>query len=102
MKKTITPQSENFPDWYQDVVREAGLSEPSEVRGCGVIKPYGYKMWELIKAEMARLIEETGAENVYFPIFVPIENLEAEKEHVEGFSPELAIVTHGGGGRIEK
>ncbi len=101
MKKTITPQKENFSDWYQDVVREAGLAEPSEVRGCGIVKPYGYKIWELIKAELARMIEETGAENVYFPIFVPIQNFELEKSHVEGFSPELAVVTHGGGEELQ-
>lgn len=97
MKKTITPQQTDFSQWYQDVVREAGLAEVSEVRGCGIVKPYGYKMWDLIKGELARMIEETGVENVYFPIFVPMENLEAEKDHVEGFSPELAVVTHGGG-----
>jgi prolyl-tRNA synthetase len=101
MKKTITSQKENFSDWYQDVVREAGLAEPSEVRGCGIVKPYGYKIWELIKAELARMIEDTGAENVYFPIFVPIENFELEKSHVEGFSPELAVVTHGGGEELQ-
>lgn len=96
-KKQITKQEENFSEWYHDVVREAGLAENSEVRGCGIVKPYGYKIWELIKAELSKKIEATGVENVYFPIFVPIENLEAEKEHVEGFSPELAVVTHGGG-----
>lgn len=93
----ITKQSENFAQWYQDVVREAELAEPSEVRGCGIVKPYGYKMWEIIKNELARLIENTGVENVYFPMFIPMSNLETEKEHVEGFSPELAVVTHGGG-----
>lgn len=97
MKKTITPQSKSFPDWYQDVVREAELAEPSEVRGCGIVKPYGYAIWELIKKELSERIEATGAQNAYFPIFVPIENLEAEAEHVEGFAPELAVVTHGGG-----
>ncbi|NTV44737.1 MAG: proline--tRNA ligase [Candidatus Yonathbacteria bacterium] len=96
-KRTITPQAENFPEWYQDVVREAGLAEVSEVRGCGIVKPYGYKIWELIKAELSKRIEATGAENVYFPLFVPIANLEAEADHVEGFSPELAVVTHAGG-----
>ncbi|NTV22562.1 MAG: proline--tRNA ligase [Candidatus Yonathbacteria bacterium] len=96
-KRVITPQAENFPEWYQDVVREAGLAEVSEVRGCGIIKPYGYKIWELIKAELSKKIEATGAENVYFPLFVPIANLEAEADHVEGFSPELAVVTHAGG-----
>ena len=96
-KNSITSQKENFAQWYQDVVKEAELAEVSEVRGCGIVRPYGYKIWELIKAELAKRIEATGAENVYFPIFVPMENLEAEKEHVEGFSPELAVVTHGGG-----
>ncbi len=96
-KRTITKQAENFPEWYQDVVREAELAESSEVRGCGIVRPYGLKIWELIKAELSRRLEDDGVENVYFPIFVPLENLEAEKDHVEGFSPELAIVTHGGG-----
>lgn len=96
-KRTITKQSENFADWYQDVVREAELAESSEVRGCGIVRPYGLKIWELIKEELNRRLEADGVENVYFPIFVPLENLEAEKDHVEGFSPELAVVTHGGG-----
>jgi len=96
-KRTITKQSLDFPAWYQDVVREAELAEGSEVRGCGIVRPYGLKIWELIKAELSRQFEEDDIENVYFPIFVPLENLEAEKEHVEGFSPELAIVTHAGG-----
>lgn len=96
-KKTITKQSENFAQWYQDVVSGAELAESSEVRGCGIVRPYGLKIWELIKAELSRRLEEDGVENVYFPIFVPLENLEAEKAHVEGFAPELAIVTIGGG-----
>jgi len=96
-KSKLTKQSENFADWYQDIVREAELAEPSEVRGCGIVRPYGLKIWELIKAELNRMIEADGVENVYFPIFVPLENLQAEKAHVEGFSPELAIVTYGGG-----
>lgn len=96
-KRTITKQSKNFADWYQDVVREAELAEGSEVRGCGIVRPYGLKIWELIKAELNNRLEADGVENVYFPIFVPLENLEAEKDHVEGFSPELAIVTYGGG-----
>jgi len=96
-KKNITKQSVDFPAWYQDVVREAELAEVSEVRGCGIVRPYGLKIWELIKAELGRRLEMDGVENVYFPIFVPLENLEAEKDHVEGFSPELAVVTHAGG-----
>ena len=96
-KQTITKQADDFPEWYQDVVREAELAEISEVRGCGIVRPYGLKIWELIKGELSRRLEEDGVENVYFPIFVPLENLEAEKEHVEGFAPELAVVTHAGG-----
>jgi len=96
-KRTITKQSLDFPAWYQDVVREAELAEGSEVRGCGIVRPYGLKIWELIKAELSHRFEDDGVEDVYFPIFVPLENLEAEKDHVEGFSPELAIVTHAGG-----
>lgn len=96
-KRTITKQSLDFPAWYQDVVKEAELAELSEVRGCGIVRPYGLKIWELIKAELSKRLEDDGVENVYFPIFVPMENLEAEKDHVEGFSPELAVVTHAGG-----
>ncbi len=96
-KNNITKQSENFPQWYQDVVREAELADVSEVRGCGIVRPYGLKIWELIKAELNKRLEDDSVENVYFPIFVPLENLMAEKDHVEGFAPELAVVTHGGG-----
>lgn len=100
-KNNITKQSQDFPQWYQDVVREAELAEVSEVRGCGIVRPYGLKIWELIKTELSRRLEEDGVENVYFPIFVPLENLMAEKEHVEGFAPELAVVTHGGGEELK-
>ncbi|MFA5163090.1 MAG: proline--tRNA ligase [Patescibacteria group bacterium] len=96
-KRTITKQADDFPAWYQDVVKEAELAEVSEVRGCGIVRPYGLKIWELIKEELSRRFTADGVENVYFPVFVPLENLEAEKDHVEGFSPELAIVTHAGG-----
>ncbi len=99
MNKTtqITPQSKDFSQWYQDVVKVAELAETSQVRGCGIVKPYGYKIWELVKAELGRRIQDTGVQDMYFPIFVPMANLEAEKDHVEGFSPELAVVTHAGG-----
>ena len=96
-KSKITSQSEDFSKWYHDVVKEADLAENSDVRGCGIVKPYGYKVWELIKSELSRKLEELGVENVYFPIFIPMKNLEIEKEHVEGFSPELAVVSYGGG-----
>ena len=71
-KNNITKQSENFPQWYQDVISEAELADASEVRGCGIIRPYGLKIWELIKAELSRVLEDDGVENVYFPIFVPL------------------------------
>jgi len=93
--------SEDFPKWYQDVVREAGLAEVSEVRGCGIVKPYGYRIWELVREELNRRIVATGVENVYFPIFVPLANLELEADHVEGFAPELAVVTHAGGEELK-
>jgi prolyl-tRNA synthetase len=96
-KRTITKQSEDFSQWYLDIIREAELAEVAEVRGCGIVRPYGLKIWELIKAELNKRIEDDGVENVYFPSLVPIENLEMEKDHVEGFSPELAVVTHAGG-----
>ncbi len=93
----ITPQSQDFAQWYQDIVKEADLAENSEVRGCGIVKPYGYKMWDLIRNELNSRIEKDGVENLYFPIFLPLSNLEMEKDHIEGFAPELAVVTHGGG-----
>ncbi len=99
-KVTITSQEKDFAQWYQDVVREAGLAETSEVRGCGIVKPYGFKIWQLIKENLSKKISDDGVDDVYFPIFVPMENLEAEKEHVEGFSPELAVVTYGGGEKL--
>ncbi len=99
--KHITPQSKDFPQWYQDVVKVAELSETSDVRGCGIVKPYGYKIWNLIKQELSTRIEHMGVEDVYFPVFLPLSNLEAEAEHVKGFSPELAVVTHAGGDELK-
>ena len=99
-KARITSRQENFSQWYLDVVREAELAENSEVRGCGIVRPYGYRIWELIKRNLAERLEADGVENVYFPLFLPIENLEKERDHVEGFSPELAVVTHAGGEKL--
>lgn len=99
-KARITARQENFSQWYLDVVREAELAENSEVRGCGIVRPYGYRIWELIKRNLAERLEADGVENVYFPLFLPIENLEKERDHVEGFSPELAVVTHAGGEKL--
>ncbi|MFC4943517.1 proline--tRNA ligase [Pseudonocardia sp. GCM10023141] len=96
-KAVLTPQAENFPAWYQDVIARAELAENGPARGTMVIRPWGYAIWELIQADMDRRIKATGAQNVAFPMFIPMSFLEKEKQHVEGFSPELAVVTHGGG-----
>jgi prolyl-tRNA synthetase len=93
----ITPQAENFPQWYQDILAKAELADNGPVRGTMVIRPYAYALWELMQAEEDRLIKQAGAENVYLPLFIPQSHLQREAEHVEGFSPELAVVTHAGG-----
>jgi len=95
--KVLTPQAEDFPRWYQDVVAKADLAENGPVRGTMVIKPWGYAIWELLQAELDRRIKAAGAKNAYFPLFIPESFLHKEAQHVEGFSPELAVVTHGGG-----
>jgi prolyl-tRNA synthetase len=96
-KSVLTPQSEDFPRWYQDVVAKAEMAENGPVRGTMVIKPWGYAMWEAIQSHMDGLIKATGHDNAYFPMFIPQSFLEKEAQHVEGFSPELAVVTHAGG-----
>jgi prolyl-tRNA synthetase len=102
MAKVLTPQAEDFPRWYQDVLAKAQLAENGPVRGTMVIRPYGYAIWERIQAEMDARIKAAGAENAYFPLFIPESYLRREAEHVEGFSPELAVVTHGGGKELEE
>jgi prolyl-tRNA synthetase len=87
-------RSENFADWYQEVIREADLAEHSGVRGCMVIKPWGWGIWERLQSRMDRLIKATGHENCYFPLFIPVELMEKEASHVEGFAKEMAVVTH--------
>ncbi|HEX4179951.1 MAG TPA: aminoacyl--tRNA ligase-related protein [Caulobacteraceae bacterium] len=84
----------NFAEWYQAVVRDADMAETSPVRGCMVIKPWGYGVWELIQAELDRRIKATGHENCYFPLFIPLSFVAKEAEHVEGFAKEMAVVTH--------
>ena len=88
--------SDDFAQWYVDVVRQAQLADYSPVRGCIVVRPYGFALWENIRDALDRRIKETGHENMYFPLFVPKSFLEKEAEHVEGFSPQVAWVTHGG------
>jgi prolyl-tRNA synthetase len=102
MSKEITPKGDDYSQWYLDVVLKAELADYGPVRGCMVIRPYGYAVWEAMQADMDRRIKETGHVNAYFPLFVPKHLLEKEKEHVEGFSPECAWVTVGGGEELEE
>src|SRR5919202_1539268 len=101
-KSVLTSQSEDFPKWYQDVVAKAELADNGPVRGTMVIRPYGYAIWERMQAELDRRIKDAGARNAYFPLFIPESYLRKEAEHVEGFSPELAVVTHAGGRELEE
>jgi len=98
----LTPRSENFSDWYNELVLKAELADYSPVRGCMVVRPYGWTLWENIQAALDRRFKETGHVNAAFPLFIPMSFLEKEKEHVEGFAPELAIVTIGGGETLEE
>jgi prolyl-tRNA synthetase len=98
----LTRRAEDFPRWYQDVVAKAELAENGPVRGTMVIRPWAYAMWERVQAELDRRIKDAGVKNAYFPLFIPEEYLRKEAEHVEGFSPELAVVTHGGGKELEE
>jgi prolyl-tRNA synthetase len=93
----LTPQAEDFPRWYQDLVTKAELADNGPAAGTYVFRPYAWALWERMQAEVDRRIKEAGAANVYFPLFIPQSYLTREAEHVEGFSPELAVVTHGGG-----
>jgi prolyl-tRNA synthetase len=98
----ITPRSEDFSRWYLDVVRRAELADYSPVKGCMVIRPYGYAIWELIQQAFDREFKRTGHVNAYFPLFIPEGLLNKEAEHVEGFAPQVAYVTHGGGEELEE
>ncbi|HWG27009.1 proline--tRNA ligase [Actinospica sp.] len=101
-ERGVTPQSEDFSSWYNELVTKAQLVERGPAKGTMVIRPYGYRVWELIQAELDRRIKDTGHENAYFPLFIPESYLKREAEHVEGFSPELAVVTHAGGKELEE
>ena len=101
--KSITPRAQDFAAWYQDVVMQGDMAEPAEVvKGCMVIKPTGYAVWERLQSELDRRFKATGHKNVYFPLFIPESFLKKEAEHVEGFAPELAVVTHAGGKKLEE
>ncbi len=95
--QAITPRSEDFSKWYNEIVLRADLADYAPVRGCMIIKPYGYALWEGVQAFLDRRFKETGHQNAYFPLLIPESFMKKEAEHVEGFAPELAIVTHAGG-----
>lgn len=100
--EAITSMEEDFAQWYTDVVKKAELIDYSSVKGCMIIKPDGYAIWENIQAELDRRFKETGVENVYMPMFIPESLLNKEKDHVEGFAPEVAWVTHGGSNPLQE
>ncbi len=102
MADAITPRSQDFAQWYNEIVRRAELADYTPVRGCMVIRPYGYALWENIQAALDRRFKETGHQNAYFPLFIPYSFIQKESEHIEGFSPQLAVVTHGGGEKLEE
>ena len=98
----LTPQADDFPRWYQDLINKAELADNGPVRGTMVIRPYGYGLWERMQQDMDARIKAAGAQNAYFPLFIPQSYLTREAEHVEGFAPELAVVTHAGGKELEE
>ena len=100
--KNLTPMSKDFNQWYTDIIQEAELADYSPVKGTMVIRPYGYAIWENIQEYLDNRFKETGHKNAYFPLFIPKSFIEKEAEHVEGFSPELATVTHAGGKELEE
>jgi len=102
MAEKITPRETDYSQWYIDIVLNAKLADYSPVKGSMVIRPRGYAIWEKIRDEFDRRFKETGHENAYFPLLIPMSFLEKEAEHVEGFAPELAVVTHGGGEKLEE
>jgi prolyl-tRNA synthetase len=102
MAERITPRNEDFAQWYSDIITHAKLADYSPVRGCMVLRPNGYAIWEVMQRWLDRRFKETGHQNAYFPLFIPMSFLQKEKDHVEGFAPQLAVVTHGGGKELEE
>ena len=100
--KNLTPMSEDFNQWYTDIIKEAELADYSPVKGSMVIRPYGYAIWENIQKYLDKRFKDTGHKNAYFPLFIPKSFIQKEAEHVEGFSPELATVTHAGGKKLDE
>ncbi len=102
MAEKLTPQAKDFPRWYQEVVQRAELAEQAPVKGCMVIRPYGYALWENMQQVLDGMFKETGHQNAYFPLLIPESFMKKEAEHVKGFSPQLAVVTHAGGKKLEE
>ena len=102
MAEGVTPRSEDYSAWYLDVIKQAALVDYGPVKGTMVIRPYGYALWENVRDQLDWRFKETGHENAYFPLFIPYSFLQKEAEHVEGFSPELAMVTHAGGKELDE
>jgi len=98
----LTPRADDFPRWYQELIHKAELADNGPVRGTMVIRPYGYSLWERMQQEVDARIKDAGASNAYFPLLIPQSYLTREAEHVEGFAPELAVVTHGGGKELDE
>ncbi|MFP4206643.1 MAG: proline--tRNA ligase, partial [Spirochaetaceae bacterium] len=102
MAERITPRQENYSDWYVDVVLNAELADYSPIKGTMVIRPRGYALWERMQRALDDMFKETGHTNAYFPLLIPESFIHREAEHVEGFAPELAVVTHGGGEELDE
>ena len=94
MSKNLTSRKEDYSLWYNEIIQKADLAEASGVRGCMVIKPYGFAIWEKMQSELDRMFKETGHVNAYFPLFIPKSFLSKEADHVDGFAKECAVVTH--------
>src|SRR6195256_2369283 len=102
MGNILTSRTQDYSQWYNDVVLKSGLADYSAVRGCMVIKPHGYALWENMQAVLDKMFKDTGHQNAYFPLFIPESFLQKEAQHVEGFAPEVAVVTHAGGQKLEE
>src|SRR6476469_4482187 len=100
--KALTPRATDFSAWYNEIISRAELADYSPVRGCMVIRPNGYAIWEQMQRALDQMFKDTGHQNAYFPLFIPQSFLSREAEHVEGFAPETAVVTHGGGKELEE
>src|SRR5687768_18289118 len=100
--KKLTPRAEDFSAWYNELVLKAELADYAPVRGCMVIRPAGYGIWERMQRQLDDMFKATGHVNAYFPLFIPESYLKKEAQHVEGFAPEVAVVTHGGGKKLEE